>query len=169
VGSYEGGMTCADVAQLLDPFVDAELPAPMLLAVARHAGGCPACDAAVRDLTALHEAVERVTMEDSASLDLSHLWPGIERAADRIDTRRVWMRRLRTTPLWGIGLAAAASALFWLTATPEPVRIAERPARPNQVAIERLDSDGARFELRRERKNGTTLIMVSGNGAEVVP
>src|SRR2546426_96823 len=27
-------MTCADVTELLDPFVDAELPAPMLLAVA---------------------------------------------------------------------------------------------------------------------------------------
>jgi hypothetical protein len=34
-------------------------------------------------------------------------------------------------------------------------------ARPNQAVIERIDSEGGRFELRRERKNGTMLIMVS--------
>jgi hypothetical protein len=34
-------------------------------------------------------------------------------------------------------------------------------ARPNQAVIERIDSEGSRFAIRRERKNGTTLIMVS--------
>jgi hypothetical protein len=40
---------------------------------------------------------------------------------------------------------------------------AARP-RPNQTVIDRLDSDSARLELRRERKYGTTLIMVSAEG-----
>src|SRR5207247_2105358 len=40
--SAERVMTCAEVEGLLDAFVDAELPAPALLAVARHAGGCEA-------------------------------------------------------------------------------------------------------------------------------
>ena len=162
-------MTCADVAQLLDSFVDAELPAPMLLAVARHAAGCPACDATMRDLTALHEAVERVGTEGGASLDLSRLWPALERAADRIDARRGWMRRLRTAPVWGVALAAAASAVFWLTATPEPTRVAQRPVRPNQAVIERLDSEGAHVQVRRERKTGTMFINVSADGGAGVP
>src|SRR5438445_613517 len=157
-------MTCADVGQLLDAFVDAELPAPMLLAIARHAGSCPACDAAVRDLTVLHEAVERSAREEAESLDLSGVWPAVARGIERVETRRVWLRRLRVAPALGIGLAAAASAVFWFRAPgPEPARVASRP-RPNQAVIERLDSEGARFELRRERKYGTTIIMVSAGG-----
>ena len=160
-------MTCADVGGLLDAFVDAELPAPMLLAIARHAGGCPACDAAVRELTALHEAVERSARQEAESLDLSGLWPAVARGIDRVETRRVWRRRLRVAPAVGIGLAAAASAVLWFRAPgPEPARVATRP-RPNQAVIERLDTEGARFELRRERKYGTTIIMVSADGEPV--
>src|SRR5439155_8034555 len=33
-------VTCADVERLVDAFADAELPAPTMLAVARHAAGC---------------------------------------------------------------------------------------------------------------------------------
>src|SRR5437867_381470 len=91
-------MTCADVDRLLDAFVDAELPAPMLLAIARHAGGCPTCDAAVRDLTALHEAVERSAREEAESLDLARVWPAVVRGIERVETRRVWRRRLRVAP-----------------------------------------------------------------------
>jgi anti-sigma factor RsiW len=165
-------MTCADVGQLLDAFVDAELPAPMLLAIARHAGSCAACDAAVRELTVLHETVERSARDEAESLDLSGVWPTVSRRIERVEGRRVWSRRLRVAPAVGIGLAAAASAVLWFRApapgpiaTPEPAqaRIASRP-RPNQAVIERLDSEGARFELRRERKYGTTIIMVSADG-----
>jgi hypothetical protein len=46
--------------------------------------------------------------------------------------------------------------------------VAARPARPNQAVIERINSDGRRFELRRERKLGTTLIMVSAVDPEVI-
>jgi anti-sigma factor RsiW len=159
-------MTCAQVSELLDPFVDAELPAPMLLAVARHAAACPTCDTAVRELSVLHDVVERTARQEADTLDLSGVWPAVERAADRIDARGAWRRGLAKAPLWGIGLAMAASAFFWLRPASDPVRIAERPPRPNQAVIERLDSDGTRFELRRERKNGTTLIMVSADGDE---
>ncbi len=156
-------MTCADVVQLLDRFVDAELPAPMLLAVARHAAGCSGCDGAVRELTGLRESIEQIRVEADA-LDLGAVWPAVARAADRVDARRAWVRRIRLAPAWGLGLAAA-SALFWLrTPAPVPIRVAERP-RPNQAVIERIDSGAARFELRRERKYGTTLIMVNAAAA----
>ena len=155
-------MTCADVADLLDRFVDAELPAPMLLAVARHAGGCAECDTAVRELTGIRDALERTVQADADQLDLRGVWPAVARAADRVDARRAWVRRVRLAPVWGLGLAAA-SALLWLrSSAPVPqTRLADRSPRPNQAVIERIDSGAARLELRRERKYGTTLIMVS--------
>ena len=159
-------MTCEEFAELLDAFVDAELPAPKLLGVARHAGGCPGCDRAARELTAMREAVERGTKTEAEALDLSAVWPAVERRVAGVDTRRAWRRRLWAAPAWGVGLAAAAGALFWLHAPgPEPVRVTARP-RPNQAVIERLDSGGGRFEVRSERKYGTVLIMVNGAGDE---
>jgi anti-sigma factor RsiW len=157
-------MTCADAAPLLDAFVDAELPAPTLLAVARHAGACAACDAALRDLASLHDAVERSVAGPTAALDLSGVWPAVAAAAARHDAGRAWRISLKTVPTWGAIAALAAGAVLWLrSAALEPTRVAARP-RPNHAVIERIDSAGARFELRRERKNGTTLIMVSADG-----
>jgi anti-sigma factor RsiW len=162
-------MTCGDVAQLLDSFVDAELPAPTLLAVARHAGACPSCDLAVRALSTLHDSIERTAREDAETLDLSGVWPVVEERIERGDSRRRWVRRARRAPAWGLALAAAASVFFWFqTQSPEQpaTRIAAHP-RPNQTVIERINSDSPRFELRRERKFGTTLIMVSTDGEEI--
>jgi len=156
-------MTCGEVEALLDAFVDAELPAAMLLAVARHAGACTGCDAVVRELTTLREVVERSVAAEAEALDLSRVWPAVSQGIERHDARVEWRRRLRTVPAWGVALAVAASAVLWVRSPgPEPQRVAARP-RPNQTVIERIDSSG-HFELRRERKNGTTLIMVSADG-----
>ena len=158
-------MTCGEVAGLIDAFVDAELPAPALLAVARHAGGCEACDAAVRELSALREAVERSVAAEAETLDLSRVWPAVSQGVERHDARVEWRRRLRTVPAWGVALAVAASAVLWMRSPePEPTRLAAAPRR-NQAVIERIDSSG-HFELRRDRKYGTTLIMVSDQGGQ---
>lgn len=157
-------MTCADVGPLLDAFVDAELPAPMLLAVARHAGGCAPCDASIRELTSLHEIVERTVHTDAEELDLSGLWPAVEAGMARVDARRAWLRRVRSVPAWGVALAAAAGAVLWLRAPAmETPRQVASTHRPNQAVIDRLSSDGSRVAIARERKLGTTLIMVSAD------
>lgn len=156
-------MTCSDVTELLDAFVDAELPAAMLLAVARHAGACATCDAAVRELSALHEAVEQVALTDAETLDLSGVWPAVAQRIGETVSRRAWRERLRGAPAWGMAIAAMAAGAVLYVRPPSsepPTRVATRP-RPNQAVIERINSDGSRFELRRERKYGTTLIMVS--------
>lgn len=162
-------MTCGDVTDLLDAFVDAELPPPMLVAVARHAAGCGACDTQMRELAVLHETLERRGRGAIEAVDLSGVWPSVEAGLDRIDARRAWGRRLRSAPMWGAVAAMAAGALVWMRGgVPEPAHLAARPARPNHAVIERIDSiDGARFELRRDRKYGTTLIMVSADDVGV--
>jgi anti-sigma factor RsiW len=161
-------MTCADVAELVDAFVDAELPGPTLLAVARHAGTCPACDSTLREVTSLHETVEHVVKTDADGLDLSGVWPSVAQRIGGIDSRRTWLRRARSAPALGFALAAAAAAAFWIVASPVPVHVAAR-IRPNNAVIERLASDGARTEIRRERKNGTVAILVSADASEAAP
>jgi anti-sigma factor RsiW len=163
-------LTCPEVRDVLDAFLDAELPAPMLLAVARHAAGCTTCDAEVRERTAVHEAVEQTLQADAEELDLSGIWPAVAAGASRIDRRRATVRRLRGAPVWGAaGLAIAASALFWFQGTGHPPE-ATRPAavasrRPNDAVIDRFASEGAHVAFRRERKNGTMFIMVSSDEA----
>ena len=159
-------MTCEDASPLLDGFVDAELEGATLIDVARHAATCTSCDAALREMIALHEAVGRHGRTDAESLDLSGLWPALEPRLDETDARRAWRRRLRSAQVWG-GLALAASALFFVSRPQQqPTQVAAH-VRPNQAVIERIDSEGGRFELRRERKNGTTLIMVSATADDV--
>jgi anti-sigma factor RsiW len=160
-------MTCDDVGRKLDAFVDGELPGPALLEVARHASGCRACERAVRDLAELQQAVGRTVEAGAAALDLSAVWPAVAARVAHEDARRAWRRRLRAAPAWAAAAALAAGAIVWLRMpAAESVRVASRP-RPNQAVIERLDSASARLELRRERKNGTMLIMVSADGDEV--
>jgi len=161
------GLTCAEAGELLDSFVDAELPGPMLLAVARHAGTCAPCDAVLRERTALHEAIERTVAAEAEALDVAGVWPAV---AARMVRQDVWRRRAdrlrRGAPVWGAMAALAAGAVLWLRGVgPEPVRMAVVHARPNQAVIERLRSESANVALRSERKNGTTLIMVSSDEA----
>ena len=163
-------LTCTQARDLLDAFLDAELPSPMLLAVARHAGACAACDTEVRERSAVHDAIEQTVWTEAQALDLSNLWPAVVTDAAREDRRRLRLHRLRTVPVWcAAGLALAASAVLWFrvpSPSPDPVRTASRQ-RPNHAVIDRLRSESARVALRSERKNGTMLIMVSSD--EVVP
>jgi anti-sigma factor RsiW len=168
-------MTCSDVEQLLGHFVDAELPPPMLLAVARHAAGCRDCDQAARQLTALHEAIAHTVEADVAMLDLSGVWSAVDRRIAPIEPSSVgWRRRVRSKPLWGGALAAAASALFFLQTQvggplplPLPVTVS-KPKRPqmaqNQAFIDRLAGKGV--AVRREPKSGTTIIWVNYDPSE---
>jgi anti-sigma factor RsiW len=163
-------VTCADVERLVDAFADAELPAPTMLAVARHAAGCSTCDDSMRRLQALHESVAHAVRAEADALDLSRVWPAVSAAADRVDARRSWTRRARAVPAAAAGaLAIAATAVLWLQSvrvapTPEttPTLVASR-ALPNQAFIDRLT--GKDLRLRREPRSGTTIIWVNATGA----
>ena len=171
-------MTCRDVDQLLDGFVDSELPPPMLLEVARHAATCGTCETAIRQLETLRRTLAETVRADVADLDLSTVWPRVSKEINRSRIRRTWQRRVHTLPAWGAVLAVAASAVFWLrvpshetttarTTTSPPVvaRVASRTPQ-NLAYIDRLA--GKDVSIRREPKAGTTLIWVNytaGDGA----
>jgi anti-sigma factor RsiW len=169
-------MTCTQVAELVDAFVDAELPAPMLLEVARHAGGCASCEGKMSELAALHQAIERAVNLEVAGLPLSQVWPAVAQRIEGSEAQRRWQRRLGAlrAPLWGAAaMALAAGTVLWLrTPEPHPARTPTRLATrylPNQTYIDRLDTSGARLGVRREPKAGTTIIWVSAEGSENAP
>lgn len=120
-------MTCAEVGELKDAFLDGELSGPMLLDVARHTGSCAACDGDLRTLAALQQVVGRTLREEAAGLDLSGLWAKVDARLDTQAARERWRRRWRTLPAWGVGFAAAASVAFWM-----------QPERPAEVASNRM-------------------------------
>ena len=163
-------MTCADVERLADAFADAELPAPTMLAVARHAAGCSTCDESVRRLQALQESVAQAVRAETDALDLSGVWPAVAAAADRVDARRSWSRRARALPAALAGaLAVAAAAVFWMQGVRPAVEsgpaVVVSRTLPNQAYIDRLA--GKDLRLRREPRSGTTIIWVNATAGDL--
>jgi anti-sigma factor RsiW len=162
-------MTCDDVSQLLDPFLDTELPPPMLLAVAKHAATCAPCDTTIRELTELRDVVARDNVAAVDGLDFGGVWTAVEAGMDRHDAAQARARRIRSLPVWATMVAMAASVMMWIVppvATKQP--IVTRPQPPPRIAkqnvnatyIDRLKSQRA-IEVRREPKAGTTVIWVN--------
>jgi len=171
-------MTCADVDHLLDPFLDTELPPTQMIAVARHAGTCSACDGTIRDLETMRQALGATIDAEVEALDLSGIWPQVAVEVDaQIARRSRWMsrRQLRQAPVWGAALALAAGLVLFLRAPDAPVqkadvhrpRVATRLAsasQPNYAQIDRLA--GKNIAVRREPKDGTTMIWVNHQVAD---
>ncbi len=133
-------LTCGDIEQRLDAFVDSQLPPTDLLDVARHAAACPACEERIRRVTVLGHLVGTTVRDAAATLDLSGLWAAVEQRVDAVDherRRQRWLHpiRGRTVPLWGAGLAVVASAALLLqTRTPVGVGPLARNLRSGAAA-----------------------------------
>jgi len=164
-------MTCGDAGTLLHAFVDAELPTPTLLEVARHAGQCTDCDRQVRDLLTLRGVVVEEIDRAVGALDLSRVWPSVEARITRDQAQATWRARVaerRRIPvrlsLWGTAAAIAAGAMLFVrtpthpTNEPSAMRVAAKRL-PNHVYIDRLA--GKDIALRTEPKSGTTIIWVN--------
>jgi anti-sigma factor RsiW len=167
-------MDCTEIGGLVDAFVDSELPPPMLLEVARHAGQCARCDGLVRDLLAVRDAIVVDTDRLIEGVDLSRVWASVDTAITRIDGQAAWRRRseARRTPsptrrmtIWGsIAAVAAGVALFvgMPLGTQPPKRkpgpaIAKRV--PNHVIIDQLA--GKDITLKRDDQKGGAMIWVN--------
>ncbi len=180
-------MTCPEIEQLLDAFVDSELRPPQLLEVAQHAASCAACEVAIGELTAMRQSVAALVEQESSRLDLSRVWPAVEATITRVDAVRAAPARVvplrRSAPaLAACGALAALAASMFVWVRP-PLRESGRPrvtrlpagqvevasvasvskARAigsmNHADIDRLS--GKDIAVRREPKSGTTIIWVS--------
>lgn len=170
-------ITCADVAERLDAFVDGELAPSESIDVARHAGGCQRCDTTMRDMLDMREALVAASERGVDGLDLSGVWPHVQGEMARSDAQAVWRGRVaarRALPrgvVWGtIAAVAAAAALMLRSANPPAQVVTNVPAQPaatrvadrrlpNHVHIDRLQ--GKDVGVRREPKSGTTVIWVN--------
>ena len=160
-------MTCGDVETLLDAFLDSELPPPMLVAVARHAGGCEPCDTAIRRLTELREQLVATVEADAAAVDLSDLWSHVEQSIVPVERERRWGRRARGASVLAAGIGMAAATLLalrgvqWGGDAPgiQTKPIVARRSLPNHVYIDRLA--GHNVGVQREDKSGTTIVWVN--------
>jgi anti-sigma factor RsiW len=179
-GCVDAMMTCADATALLEAFVDTELSQPELLEVARHAGHCERCDAAVRGILTLRQAVVADVDRLLDGVDLSGMWARVDREIRRTEGQVAWRQRglgrrsigPRRVALWGsVAAIAAGAALFLRAPAPgpgvqlacdlpqaAPLRVAAKRL-PNHVYIDRLA--GKDVALRHEPKSGTTMIWVN--------
>jgi anti-sigma factor RsiW len=168
-------MTCDDVQQHIHRFLDTELPPPMLLAVARHAGCCSACDARIRELSDLGDLIRADADAALASLDMSGVWAGVEKGLDAHDAEVAHRRRLRALPLWGSGVAAAAVLVALLDNSPAPkpsisdmarqTPTVQQPVR-QVAAIDRLAVENRhQISVRRDQKGFTLIALGAGNEA----
>lgn len=100
-------MTCRDVSQRLDDYLDGALAPDQARLVEAHLEACPACGAEERSLRDLLDRAARLPREIPPRQDL---WPGI---AERVEGRHVVPLRPRwghgLLGRWPVGLAAAAA------------------------------------------------------------
>jgi Putative zinc-finger len=100
-------MTCAEVRQRLDDYVDGELPSGELHEVELHLAACPACSGEERAIRALLAHAAALPRRASPSRDL---WPEIAAEIGAGKGARVLGFPARPAALGG--LLAAAAALF---------------------------------------------------------
>lgn len=153
-------MTCAEVQQRLERFVDGELRGRAMRLVARHLAACPGCERAAGGLDRLHDAVRQSVGSRLVEPDLEAAWarmapqlqgpgepPRLEAAGlgpwVRSRFPLTWMTP-RVSPVWGAVATAAALAAFFLF-TGDRGSGPPNPTSPAQIArIDRLDTSNVR-------------------------
>src|SRR6185369_3487917 len=110
-------MTCREAEKLLDLFLDGELEARAMRAVALHVTRCEPCEKLLRGLERLQDMVAESVSEAVADVDFSRFWPGI---AGRVDAvQRSWRglgARARELPRSPVVIAAGMAAALAISA-----------------------------------------------------
>ena len=112
--TFERDASCQDFARRFDGFLDGEMDAHSLRAMALHASHCPACGLDLENAETLQELILKAVEGEVERLDTSALWTAIEgrlepqRTPLRIRLRgyfeeRSWPRPVRTALSWPVG------------------------------------------------------------------
>lgn len=173
--STERFTTCLDFARRFDGFLDGELDAHSMRAMALHASHCSSCGVDLERAETAQSLISQAVDAEVERLDVSRLWAAVEGAigAPRPAWRRRlgealdWPRRVSPLPALALGgaLAALLAALLWPgSTTVEPVEVANNHAR-----IERIASSAAQVAVWSEPVHHTTAIWVASYEPESAP
>ena len=157
-------MTCRDIEKMLDLFLDGELEARSMRAVALHVTRCVPCERLLQHLERLQDLVVESVNEAVADVDFSPFWSSIAARADAAqrsfggvgERLRAEVRRPAV-----IALAMAAALLvsvmaLWQAGTSPSVPTVTN----NQARIDSLTSDARSVALFSEPGSNTTVIWI---------
>ncbi len=167
-------MTCRESVNLLPLFLDGELDARQMRAVAMHSSRCRPCEEALRHLERMQDLVSGTIQARVDEVDFSAFWPAIERQLGerplgwryRLGVwwragEHPWVVRL---PALGAAVAMALMALFLFTrVTPRT----SAPAAPrlaavdNAAIIDSLETDLDSVAVVSDPETRTTVLWVS--------
>ncbi len=99
-------MTCAEIRELLNDFVDGDAAPEMAVAIREHTASCAACAAELASLVRVRDATSLLPRDIEPNTDL---WSGIESRLDGNILRMPQRKRL----VWRAGLVVAASVLVF--------------------------------------------------------
>jgi hypothetical protein len=176
--TFEREAGCHDFARRFDGFLDGEMDAHSLRAMALHASHCGTCGRDLENAENLQEQILNAVEGEVEQLDTSALWATIE---ERLEPARVPLRmRLRgysrewlsPVPVLAFGgaLAAIVIALVWPVmsvwrgSAAAPVTIAD-----NHAQIERIESSRSHVAVWSEPSAHTTAIWVASYEPEEAP
>jgi len=173
--SFERDIHCPDFARRFDGFLDGEMDAHSLRAMAAHASHCDRCGAELERAERVQEWLLRTVEDETDHADAAGLWRRVEsqlgpaagsrlsRWRDRFGDWR-WSPAVPALALGGL-VAAALALLLWPSAKPvEPTRVAD-----NHAQIDRIESSEPHVAVWSEPTEHTTAIWVASYDPEGAP
>jgi anti-sigma factor RsiW len=159
-------MICRDIEKMLDRFLDGELEARSMRAVALHVTRCPACERLLQELERLQEMVVEGVNEAVARVDFTRFWPDIAGQAEVVQRSfggvRERLRAFAARPVviavvMAVALLVSALEIWRAGAT---LSAATSGPPNNQARIDSLVSDAPSVALLSEPVSNTTVIWV---------
>ena len=154
-------MTCREVENVADLFIDGELEARVMRAVAMHITRCPLCEALIQRLERLQDVISETFNDAVASVDFSRFWSAVSARAG--DVRPSWLRWSAELLTPGRAFAAAAVIALVVSGVALYRGTAEAPSAVranNQVRIDSLVAESDSVALLSEPRSNTTVIWV---------
>jgi anti-sigma factor RsiW len=175
-------MTCGEVENLLEAFVDGELPGGAMRETARHLARCPSCETMAVRLERVQETVRQAVLGEVEEPDTVASWNVIAprlaassspppRWRERFGSAREWLRfRGLPASVW-IGSAAAAivAMLLWAgNGQPPADRSQGFQLFPRQARIDLLDAS-SNVRVWNQPDSGALVIWVDEQRPNVEP
>ena len=168
--------SCEDFARRFDGFLDGEMDAHSLRALALHAGQCRTCSDELERAERLQQRLFDAVQQEVDRLEPSKLWQRIEAQLEvgssslGLRLRESLRRFASPLPALALGgaLAALIAAVLWPASrnpvSPESAQIAD-----NHAQIERIESNASHVAVWSEPAEHTTAIWVASYEPEGAP